>query len=448
VLLVASYLFYAADSLQYLALLILITLASYQGGRVLSRNRSRVVLAAYVGATLAPLALFKLGELAGVHLPLLGAGETEIARATAIPIGISFYTLQAVSHVVDIYRRVDQPTSDLETHALYLAFFPQLLAGPIERASRLVPQLRELPTPSPEDLYIGAKTMLWGYFCKLVVADNLGGIVDRVLSSVDRVPAASLPASLYLYSFQLYFDFLGYTMIAIGLGRTFGIALTPNFDRPYLTTSLRDFWRRWHITLSSWLRDYLYRPLGGQRHGYARFVIAISVTFLVSGLWHGAAVNFLIWGGIHAVLFLAADALARIDRSRARTLRSVPGLDPVWTAARVWVCFSAVSFAWLFFRVEDLGQIGDILSRMSVWIEGGAPLRLAPLFYHVDTIVFILLLGFAFVLDSTRLIEKVIASVPTTTPQISRELAVINTIAIAVFLLGDLGSREFIYFRF
>lgn len=444
----ASYLFYAADSLQYLALLVLITLLSYQGGRVLGRRRSKIALVAYVGATAAPLVIFKLGELAGLHLPFLGADETEIARATAIPIGISFYSLQAISYVVDIYRRLDQPTSDLETHALYLAFFPQLLAGPIERASRLVPQLRALPTPSREDLYIGAKTMLWGYFCKLVVADNIGGIVDRILSSVDHVPAASLPASLYLYSFQLYFDFLGYTMIAIGLGRTFGVGLTRNFDRPYLAGSLREFWRRWHITLSSWLRDYLYLPLGGQRRGYVRFVIAISVTFLISGLWHGAAINFLIWGGIHAVLFLAADALARIDWPWARMLRSVPGLHRTWTAVRVWVCFSAVSFAWLFFRVEDLGQIGNILSKMSAWAGAGAPLVLAPLFFHVDTIVFVLLLALALTLDSTRWIEGVIDSVPATPRQIGRELAVINTIAVAVVLLGDLGSREFIYFRF
>lgn len=444
--LAASYVFYAADSLRYLVLLVLITLVSYHGGKALHRRRRGVGLAVYVGATAAPLVLFKLGQLLGIGLPLPGRDAAEIAIAAAIPIGISFYTLQAISHLVDIYRGVDEPTGDLETHALYLAFFPQLLAGPIERAGRLVPQLRSLPSPSREDLYIGAKIVLWGYFCKLVVADNLAGIVDRVLMSVDRVPPASLPVSLYLYSFQLYFDFLGYTMIAIGLGRTFGIRLTRNFDRPYLSSSIREFWRRWHITFSSWLRDYVYIPLGGQRRGYARFAFAIAVTFLISGLWHGAAVNFLLWGAIHAVLFLGADAVGRVwPGTRAAT---PPWLAQTLAVVGVAVTFSAVSFAWLFFRIEDLGQIQDVLSRLSVWIGAGAQLALDPLFYRVDTLVFLLLLCLAFVLDSTRSIERVLESVPATVPEIGRELAAVNTFMIAALLFGDLGSREFIYFRF
>jgi D-alanyl-lipoteichoic acid acyltransferase DltB (MBOAT superfamily) len=200
--------------------------------------------------------------------------------------------------------------------------------------------------------------------------------------------------------------------------------------------------------LSSWLRDYLYLPLGGQRRGYARFVIAISVTFLISGLWHGAAVNFLLWGAIHAVLFLAADAAHRVPWPGEGTLRNAPGLRHVYSVVQVWVCFSAVSFAWLFFRVEDLGHIRNILSRLSTWIGMGAPLEIAPLFYQIDALVFFLLLVFAFILDSTRLIVRVLESVPVTTLQISRELAVINTMIIAVVLFGDLGSRQFIYFRF
>ncbi|MFL5384730.1 MAG: MBOAT family O-acyltransferase [Longimicrobiaceae bacterium] len=445
-LLVASYVFYAADSVPHLALLVFITLASYHGAKMLSRQPKRWLLAACVGVTLAPLALFKLGGLFGWQLPVFGTQTSEIGRATAIPIGISFYTLQAVSYVVDVYRRTGEPTPDLETHALYLAFFPQLLAGPIERAGRLVPQLRDLRTPSPSDLYIGGKTMLWGYFCKLAVADNIGGIVDRVLASVSRMPPASVPAAFYLYSFQLYFDFLGYTMIAIGLGRTFGVQLSPNFDRPYLAQSIRQFWRRWHITLSSWLRDYVYRPLRGQSRGYTRFALAIVVTFLASGLWHGAGTNFLVWGAIHAALFLTADALGRIRWLRWMTVEA--RIRQGTRVVQVAICFSTVSFAWLFFRVENTGAAMDILVRMAGWIGSGASFELAPLFYRIDSVVFLVILGVAFILDSTRFAEKVLESVPTTVPQLGRELALINLVGLSLILFGDLGSRQFIYFRF
>jgi alginate O-acetyltransferase complex protein AlgI len=448
ILLVASYFFYTADAPVYLVFLLWVTVASHRGGKALLRHRSKSVLAVSVILCLAPLAVFKMAELFGVALSIIGPGDVDAAKVSAIPIGISFYTLQAVSSIVDAYRGVGGHSDDLETHALYLAFFPQLLAGPIERAARLVPQLREIPTPAREDLYIGVKIMLWGYFCKLVVADNIAGVVDRVLGDYNRVPAASLPASLYLYSFQLYFDFLGYTMIAIGLGRTFGISLTRNFDRPYLATSIRSFWRRWHITLSSWLRDYLYVPLGGRNKGYGRFVLAISVTFLVSGIWHGGGLNFMLWGGIHAVMFLVGDLTSGVRTSWYRRIDAVPWFERLHAVASVLITFSLVSFAWLFFRVGDIGQIGDIVIRMGAWITTGASTELAPVFFRPDTMTFLALLGFAFVLDSLGVIQVVSRSIPKSRYEVGRELAVMNVIALSLVLFGDLGSRAFIYFRF
>jgi alginate O-acetyltransferase complex protein AlgI len=410
---------------------------------VLSRRRERWVLATLVLVVGGPLALIKLGGFVGIH----SLEVTGIGTGSAVPIGVSFYSLQALSYIIDVYRGTGEATPDLETHALYLAFFPQLLAGPIERAGRLVPQLRELAGPSCVDLYVGAKTMLWGYFLKLAVADNVGTIVDRVFMSTDRVQPAAFPAALYLYSFQLYFDFLGYTIIAVGLGRTFGVRITSNFDRPYLSASLREFWRRWHITLSSWLRDYVYVPLGGRR-GYVRFALAISVTFVASGVWHGAGANFLVWGALHAALFLSADALGRIPWPQPTALRTHSYLRLAVKAVQIAVCFSAVSFAWLFFRVESMSAALNVLGAMWDWLKSGAALELPPLFYRSDTIFFLSLLALAFILDSTRIAQRVLESVPTTGRQVGAELALVNTLALAVVLFGDLGGRQFIYFRF
>ena len=424
------------------------TVVSYTGGQTLIRRRSKAVLAAFVVLCLAPLAIFKLAELFGVSLSPFGGADTSAPKVSAIPIGISFYTLQAISSIVDTCRGAREASDDLETHALYLAFFPQLLAGPIERAARLVPQLQELRTPFREDLYIGAKLMLWGYFCKLVIADNIAGIVDRVLGDYERVPAASLPISLYLYSFQLYFDFLGYTMIAIGLGRTFGIELTRNFDRPYLATSIREFWRRWHITLSSWLRDYLYVPLGGRRKGYARFAFAILVTFLVSGIWHGGGVNFILWGALHGLMLLVGALTADIRTTWYRRMHVAPWLTRLLSVGSVLTTFSLVSFAWLFFRIGDLTHIRAVLLRLGTWISTGVSFELAPLFFRPDTITFFALLGFAFVVDSLGIVQVVSRSVPTSRYEIGRELALMNVITLSLVLFGDLGSRAFIYLRF
>ena len=433
----ASYVFYAADSPGYLVLLLWVTLVSHRGGHLLHERRSGALLAACVLLCAAPLAVFKVGQLVGLGGPAAGAGVL-----SAVPIGISFYTLQAVSSLVDVYRRSTPPSDDLPTHALYLAFFPQLLAGPIERVSHLVPQLRTLRMPSAEDLFLGAKTLLWGYFCKLVVADNLAGIVDSVLREHDRVPAASLPVSLCLYSFQLYFDFLGYTMIAIGLARTFGIGLSRNFARPYLAAGIREFWRRWHVTLSTWLRDYVYKPLGGRDRGYARYVVAIVTTFVVSGVWHGGGMNFILWGLLHASMLLIEDAYARFRPA------SRHGSAPVHRVLGILATFSLVSFAWLFFRVTDLGHIAEILRSIGGWVSAGFPLALAPVFSRPDTHAFLALLAIAFLLDSWGTADAVRRTVPGSRYEIARELAVVNLLVVALVLFGDLGHRAFIYFRF
>jgi D-alanyl-lipoteichoic acid acyltransferase DltB (MBOAT superfamily) len=411
----------------------------------LGKRPSKLTLLVGLAATAAPLIFIKVSGLAGWDLFI--GDHPELASVSGLPIGISFYTLQALSYIVDVYRRTGPLSGGLETHALYLAFFPQLLAGPIERGARLIPQVVELRTPSAGQMYVGAKTILWGYFCKLVIADNIGRVVDHVLGAYADVPPASLPVALYLYSFQIYFDFLGYSMIAIGLGYTFGVALSTNFDRPYLARSLREFWSRWHITLSSWLRDYVYVPLGGRRHGHVRFAMAIGVTFLISGLWHGASVNFLVWGGLHALLILFASLTA----SPRRLLAGMPLLRAegrMCVALRVWFCFSLVSFTWLFFRIEDLIVARAILFRMAQWPALGMPLELAPILLHPDTLVFLVLVAFGFVLDATGTVQRVLSTVPRRGFEVGRELALVNVMAIALLLFGDLGNRAFIYFRF
>lgn len=357
-MLVASAVFYGWWDWRFLGLLggsaIVNHVAATTLGRLHSPRARRLVLVTAITVNLGVLAWFKYygflvtsvaNTLAGVgvrvHLPLL---------QVVLPVGISFFTFHALSYVIDVYRRVLRPAT-LQDFTLYLAFFPHLVAGPIVRAKDFLPQLRHPRDPRRVDATRAFWLITAGLFKKVVVANLLATrLVDPVFANPRLYSAPDVLAAIYGYAVQIYADFSGYTDIAIGCALLLGFQFPQNFDRPYTAVSLQDFWRRWHITLSSWLRDYLYIPLGGSRGSEAKTTRNLLLTMLLGGLWHGAAWTFVVWGGIHGVVLA-------VER-RVTVMRKHPLVG--WM-----VTFNVVCLAWVFFRAESFGAAGTMLARLA-----------------------------------------------------------------------------------
>ena len=270
-----------------------------------------------------------------------------------LPVGISFFTFQAMSYTIDIYRGKLEPTKSFIDFALFKAFFPQLVAGPIERASNLLPQISSARHVTHEDVLTGLNLVLLGYFKKVAIADSLAPVVENIFSAPGGLTSGQLWTGVYAFTFQIYGDFSGYTDIARGIARMLGFKLMINFDAPYLSRNITEFWRRWHISLSSWLRDYLYIALGGNRRGKARTYSNLMTTMLLGGLWHGASWNFVIWGFLHGI-YLAGHRLILKEDSRPGLSwhRSLSG----WATnfIKIFLTFHLVALTWVFFRTPDL----------------------------------------------------------------------------------------------
>jgi alginate O-acetyltransferase complex protein AlgI len=441
-LLLASYGFYAAASVPHLGWLVLVTLVTHAGARVVVRSQTKLALAAVLTIVLLPLVILKYAGFLGQLLNRLQGAYYLSLPALLLPVGISFYTFQAVSYVIDVYRH-DVKAVGFRQTALYLAYFPQILAGPIERATKLLPQLALLRPAMARQVYVGAKYMLWGFFCKLAVADNLASLVDRVLTAPQEQSALSLWLTFSLYSFQIYFDFLGYTNIAIGAARCFNVRLSRNFNHPYAATSIRDFWRRWHITLSSWFRDYVYVPLGGRGRRAVGRIGQVMAVFLLSGLWHGAALNFVAWGGFHGAAYLIEKQLRKVFGATPRPL------PRAWTRPlRTLATFTVVTVAWVLFRLSQFHDIQVVLARM-FFLNAEVPYSaLHPALIKLDASVFGGVLLLALVLDGSRRRAVGLEVAPRTSRAMVAELAFCNLLILPVVLLGDLGVRDFIYYRF
>ena len=303
-LLAASYYFYACWNVAFLAILLFETLLSY--GVALKfgseKFKNKWTLAGTIILLLAPLACFKYLNFffssVGDLVALCGWSMTVPEFKLLLPIGISFYTFMSIGYVVDVYKEKIAAEKNLLDYALFVGFFPQIASGPIGRAPQMLPQFKEKHPLLYANIAAGAKMMLWGFFMKLVVGDRAGIYVDTVFGNYAHHNGVSLMLATFMYTIQIYCDFAGYSLIAIGTAKTMGFDLMTNFRRPYFATSIADFWRRWHISLSTWFRDYIYFPLGGSRCANWKIYRNLLITFLVSGLWHGAAYNFILWGGI------------------------------------------------------------------------------------------------------------------------------------------------------
>ena len=355
-LLAASYYFYMCWNAGYALLIALSTLITYASGLLLGRKRKKLWVFLSFASNLAILFFFKyfgffLDNLSAA-LALAGIAFNRPAFDVLLPVGISFYTFQALSYTMDVYRGEVEPERNLFRYALFVSFFPQLVAGPIERSKNLLGQMYDRHSFDPDRAREGMLLMLWGMFEKIVVADRLAMLVDYVYENYAQLPGAAVVLATVLFAFQIYCDFGGYSHIAIGAAQVMGFRLMENFRQPYLAQSAAEFWRRWHISLSTWFRDYLYIPLGGNRKGKARKYLNTVVTFLVSGLWHGADWSFVVWGGLNGAYQVVGEILAPA-RERACQALGVRRDRPLWAAVRTAFTFCLVDFAWLFFRASS-----------------------------------------------------------------------------------------------
>lgn len=363
-LLAASLFFYGCWRAEYLLLIVFSILATYFCSLLLEKfegdaRRKKTVLALSFAANLAILFFFKYFNFAAATINALAAREAVHFLDVALPVGISFYTFQALGYTVDVYRGDIKAQHNIFTYALFVCFFPQLVAGPIERSENLLPQFETPHRFDYDEMLRGLLLILWGFFQKLMIADRLAIFVDAAFDSYETVSGWSLIIASVFFALQIYCDFASYSNIAIGSAQIMGFKLMKNFDAPYFSRSLGEFWNRWHISLSSWLRDYLYIPLGGNRRGTARRALNLLIVFLVSGLWHGAAWTFVCWGLIHGV----GRVIGTLTSKLRTTVRERLGLEhnALWSFARILFTFLFVVVSFVFFRADSVGQALGII---------------------------------------------------------------------------------------
>lgn len=438
-LLVASYYFYMSWKPEYAILILLSTVIDYFCGIQMSRQKDKRKRRPFLIISL----LSNLGMLIGfkyfnfisesieffakqydssIELPLLNF---------LLPVGISFYTFQTLSYSIDVYRGEQQAERHFGHFALFVSFFPQLVAGPIERFGSLSPQLKSSYTLSYDNLRNGLRLILYGLFTKMVIADNLGIIVDLVYGDPDIYGSSgALIASLF-YSFQIYGDFFGYSLVAIGSANLLGVTLMDNFRTPYLSTGIAEFWQRWHISLSTWFRDYLYFPLGGNRVKLFRWIFNILAVFLISGLWHGANYTFIIWGGIFAFFYLLEGFWKKLFGKKEKVAIAIKGIS-------IAITFLVVTLAWVFFRSPDLETATKMIQMM--FSGATSELSLPSLGYH-STLLAIFVL--ADIVQFNSRFDKWIDGY-----SVVIRWTVYLLLLFAIVALSGVEDKPFIYFQF
>ncbi|MCZ7528059.1 MAG: MBOAT family protein [Acidimicrobiia bacterium] len=440
----ASYFFYGYWNWRFVGLLVASTVWNQAFAVLIHRSgpetARRSLLGLAVAGNLATLGYFKYSDFfvssAQNLLEQLGIGISPRIVTVTLPVGISFFTFQALSYVIDVFRRQIEPVG-LVKFAVYLSFFPQLVAGPIVRAAELLPQLRERHDPRRVDASRAFWLIAAGLFKKVVLANFLAtAIVDRVFATPGQRSSLEVLVGVYGYAVQIYADFSGYTDIAIGLALLMGFRFPQNFDGPYTATSIQDFWRRWHMTLSRWLRDYLYVPLGGNRHGRGRTYRNLMITMVLGGLWHGAAWTFVAWGALHG-------GLQAFEHWR-RELRAARGMPPPpdtpgRRALRRLVTFHLVCLGWVFFRAESFANARAVLGRLvSGWGEPSPAVT--------RSVLLAVLVGIGAQYVSGATVERAIAAFSRLRP-VAQGVA-LGFALLLIDTLGPQGVAPFIYFQF
>ena len=367
----ASYIFYGWWDWRFLSLIFFSTVVDYSMGILLSKEdsgtRRKIYLWVSILINIGLLGFFKyynffLDNFISAFR-LFGIALQARSLQIILPVGISFYTFQTLSYTIDVFRRKLEPTRDLIAFAAFVSFFPQLVAGPIERASNLLPQFYERRHFDLAKATDGMRQILWGLFKKIVIADNCAEFANQIFNNSADMNGSTLALGALFFTFQIYGDFSGYSDIAIGTSRLFGFDLMRNFAFPYFSRDIAEFWRRWHISLSTWFRDYLYIPLGGSRGGRWMKVRNTFAIFLVSGFWHGANWTFLVWGGLNALYFLPLQ-LTNSNRTHLDTVAKGKSLPSFRELLQMLITFVLVMLAWIFFRANDLGHAIQYLSTL------------------------------------------------------------------------------------
>ena len=437
-LFLASYYFYMSWNVKYVVLILFTTAISYIVALGIEKTekqmKRKLLLTSVLLASMGVLFFFKyfdlfqnmLAKVSGVW----GMTLHPITLQLMLPVGISFYTFQTLSYVIDVYKGEVKAEHNFITYAAFISFFPQLVAGPIERTGNLLPQIKRKKVFSYEESVYGLKLMAWGFFKKLVVADNLAIYSDKLFGDVSAHQGFSLVLATLFFTIQIYCDFSGYSEIAIGTAKLFGVNLMMNFDSPYFSSSLQEFWRRWHISLSSWFRDYVYIPLGGNRRGKFRKNLNLLVTFAVSGLWHGANYTYIMWGFMHGV----GQVIENFFQKKKRWL----------------LTFVYVAAAWVFFRAQSLSEALYIFWHMFTGIgnfvtyvtSGFLALGIKP----VDAVALFGAVGLLGVYDYLALKKNPILRL-NGLPKWSRTLIYYGFL-LFVLLFASFNSKEFVYFQF
>lgn len=449
-ILLSSYYFYMCWSIKYVFLILFTTIISYGAAILLEgqygKNKKRIILAGTTMLCLGTLFFFKyfnfVSESLAAVLSFFTIKVNPITLKLLLPVGISFYTFQTLSYVIDVYKGDVPAEHHFGYYATFISFFPQLVAGPIERTNNLLPQIKAKHNFDYNQSTYGLKLMAWGYYKKVVIADTLSTSVNAVYNSPQTYQGLALILATVFFAIQIYCDFSGYSDIAIGTAKLLGINLMTNFKSPYFSASVKEFWSRWHISLSSWFRDYVYIPLGGNRVGKVKHSLNLIITFLVSGLWHGANWTFVAWGGIHGIAQVLENVIASPKKKKNTGI--------VWLI-KAWIVFVFCSFAWIFFVADTIGKATYVIRHLFSGIN-------SPFMYlyigfssmgldKLDLLLLALSIMVLVVYDYISLKEDVIILISSKKTFV-RWIIYIAFSLWAILSLPVSDSTEFIYFQF
>ncbi len=447
-LLAASCFFYMAFIPKYILILLVTIVVDYAAGILIERttpgNLRRLMLGTSLFVTVAILGFFK-------YFNFLNDNIAHVARflhwnygveslRIILPIGLSFHTFQSMSYVIEVYRGNQKAERHFGIYALYVMFYPQLVAGPIERPQNLLHQFREPHRFDYGRVTGGLKRMAFGLFKKLVIADALSVVVDQVYNNLYQYTGYPLMLATICFAYQIYCDFSGYSDIALGAAQVMGFRLVENFDRPYRARSVPEFWRRWHMSLTSWFRDYVYIPLGGNRVGKARWYANLFFTFLLSGLWHGASWNFVVWGGLNGLLLILSSWTSRLRASCVRAV-GLDGRPALHQVLQVVITFLLISGTWIFFRAHNLSDALYIVSHLFDDLVGLS--RRARFAFDGFILIFILFMEYVHYSHRIRGLSNLFADRP-----VLQRWSLYYAIVMVTVLFGSYQEQKFIYFQF
>jgi len=458
-LLISSYYFYSCCNKTYVIILLIVTLTTYFGGLKIQKTDNikykKMYFIFIILIILSLLTYFKYINFIlttfNESIKFIGIESKFEVINLLLPIGISFYTFVAIGYLIDVIRGKIKAEKNIIIYSLFVSFFPAILSGPIERSYHLIPQLKLMKRPEYEKVREGFILLLWGLFCKIVIADRLALVVNSIFNDIYSYSGVSYIIASLFFTFQIYLDFAGYTYMAMGIAKFFNIDLINNFNKPYISKTVTEFWGRWHISLSTWFRDYLYIPLGGNRVPKIRWALNTLIVFVVSGIWHGAAYTFLIWGTIHGVILIVEKLIY------GSKIKNVRNENTIIKFLQTLLTFSIVSIAWVFFRAKTVSDAIHIISNyfnfkvfsLSTLFQNGGVLKSfgCTLFDFVISIVFLLLFILIQLITSKNDNGEYIAYNIKQLPTFLRWTIYVS-ISIMILWFGKFGMNKFLYSKF